>query len=91
MITGIGSVGTTRAVDLQGATPRSSEAVQAAASQAEAVETPRSPAAALAAQGAPVDTDKVAAIRASIAAGTYKIDPKAIAGAMVAQDLAVRA
>lgn len=37
--------------------------------------------------GAPVDTDRVSALRAAIKAGTYKADPQAIAGKMIASDL----
>ena len=37
--------------------------------------------------GAPVDTAKVAAVRAAIAEGRYAVDPKAIADKMVALDL----
>jgi negative regulator of flagellin synthesis FlgM len=45
------------------------------------------PAAELAAQGAPIDTAKVASIREAIANGTYKIDAKAIANRMIELDL----
>ena len=45
------------------------------------------PAAELAAQGAPIDTAKVASIREAIANGTYKIDAKAIAKRMIELDL----
>lgn len=45
------------------------------------------PAAELAAQGAPIDSAKVASIRAAIANGTYKIDAKAIANRMIEMDL----
>jgi len=41
----------------------------------------------LAAQGAPIDTAKVASIREAIANGTYKIDAKAIANRMIELDL----
>ena len=37
--------------------------------------------------GAPVDTAKVAAVRAAIAEGRYPVDPRGIAEAMVALDL----
>jgi negative regulator of flagellin synthesis FlgM len=46
-----------------------------------------SPAADLAAAGPPVDTGKVARIRAAIADGSYRVDPKAVAGRMVDLDL----
>jgi negative regulator of flagellin synthesis FlgM len=40
----------------------------------------------LAAGGPPVDTDRIASLRAAIKAGTYKPDPQAIASAMVDSD-----
>ena len=40
----------------------------------------------LAAEGAPIDSDRIAALRAAIKAGTYRADPHAIASAMVASD-----
>ncbi|WP_165799678.1 flagellar biosynthesis anti-sigma factor FlgM [Sphingomonas oleivorans] len=46
-----------------------------------------SPAADLAASGPPIDSDKIAAIRAAIANGSYRIDPQAIASKMVDLDL----
>lgn len=46
-----------------------------------------SPAATLAAEGAPVDTAKVDRIRAAIADGSYAVDPQAIAAKMIEQDL----
>jgi negative regulator of flagellin synthesis FlgM len=41
----------------------------------------------LAAQDAPVDTSRVAAIRAAIANGSYNVDPDAIAAKMIEIDL----
>jgi len=40
--------------------------------------------------GAPVDTAKVAAVRAAIAEGRYAVDPRAIAEKMIALDLSGR-
>jgi negative regulator of flagellin synthesis FlgM len=40
--------------------------------------------------GAPIDTAKVASVRAAIAEGRYAIDPHAIADKMVSLDLAER-
>ena len=37
--------------------------------------------------GAPVETDKVAALRQAIAEGRYRVDPDAIADRMIAADL----
>lgn len=41
----------------------------------------------MAAEGAPIETDRVAAIRAAIKAGTYTADPEAIAAKMVSLDV----
>ncbi len=49
--------------------------------------TTKGPAARLAAEGPPIDSAKVDAIRAAIADGTYKIDPQAIADRMIDADL----
>ena len=43
--------------------------------------------AALVSQGAPVDTDKVSALRQAIAEGRYRVDPELIADKMIAADL----
>jgi negative regulator of flagellin synthesis FlgM len=40
----------------------------------------------LAAEGAPVDHDRISALKAAIKAGTYRADPHAIASAMVDSD-----
>ncbi|HEY0271481.1 MAG TPA: flagellar biosynthesis anti-sigma factor FlgM [Sphingomonas sp.] len=40
----------------------------------------------LAAGGPPVDTDRIASLRAAIKSGTYRADPGAIASAMVDSD-----
>ena len=45
------------------------------------------PAGRMAAEGAPVDLDRVAAIKAAIASGNYPVDPAAIADRMLALDL----
>ncbi len=41
----------------------------------------------MAAEGAPIETDRVAALRSAIKAGTYKADPQAIATAMINSDI----
>jgi negative regulator of flagellin synthesis FlgM len=51
---------------------------------------PQSTVAALAAQVAPIDTSRVAAIRAGIADGSYRVDPDAIAARMIEDDLPPR-
>lgn len=52
-------------------------------SSAGQVGAPVSPAADMAAQGAPVDGGKVAAIKAAIAEGRYPVDPAKIADAIL--------
>jgi negative regulator of flagellin synthesis FlgM len=56
---------------------------------ASASATSASPAARMAAEGAPVDMDRVAAIKAAIASGNYPVDPAAIAAKMLDLDLPV--
>ena len=46
-----------------------------------------SPAARMAAQGAPVDVDRIGAIKAAIASGNYPVDAEAIAQKMLDLDL----
>ncbi|SEQ58834.1 flagellar biosynthesis anti-sigma factor FlgM [Sphingobium sp. YR768] len=46
-----------------------------------------SPAARMAAEGAPVDMDRIAAIKSAIASGNYPVDANAIADRMVELDL----
>ncbi|MEK7343135.1 MAG: flagellar biosynthesis anti-sigma factor FlgM [Pseudomonadota bacterium] len=46
-----------------------------------------SPAARMAAEGAPVDLDRIAAIKSAIASGNYPVDADAIAERMIALDL----
>jgi negative regulator of flagellin synthesis FlgM len=63
------------------------ESVARAAVRVDAPSQSPSTVAALAAKGAPIDTSRVAAIRAGIADGSYKVDPDAIAARMIADDL----
>ena len=64
---------------------RAAPAAKAAGGSGEArVAAPTTPAADMAAQGAPVDSAKVAAIKAAIAEGRYPVDPAKIADAMIA-------
>lgn len=89
MITAVGPNGIARAIELRG------ESVAQAAPVARtgttntrtAAGAPKSPAAELSALGAPVDSDKVSAIREGIANGTYRVDARAIADRMIALDL----
>ena len=68
-----------------GRTARASSAGSTASASASAGSA--SPAARMAAEGAPVDMDRVAAIKAAIASGNYPVDPAAIADRMLALDL----
>ncbi len=66
---------------------RAGQPAGAAPPVAEADKAPASPATALAASGPPVDADRIAALRAAIADGSYRIDADAIADRMIALDL----
>ncbi len=68
---------------------RSSAAVAPPATAARAAESAAmtSPAARLAQEGAPIDTDKIARIKSAIASGNYPVDADAIADRMVELDL----
>jgi negative regulator of flagellin synthesis FlgM len=59
----------------------------ASAAAASASLASASPAARMASEGAPVDMDKIAAIKAAIASGNYPVDADAIAERMIALDL----
>ncbi len=87
MIDGIGNTGAGRLTLVRGgAAERGAELGKAGESRLRS-EAPASPVAAMAAQGAPVDGAKVAAIRAAIAEGRYPVDPARIAAAMIEVDL----
>ena len=64
----------------------SSEKGSAAVTTSSASSTP---AGRMAAEGAPIDMDRIAAIKAAIASGNYPVDPAAIADKMLALDLPV--
>lgn len=68
-----------------GKTTRASSVGSTASASATAASA--SPAARMAAEGAPVDMDRVAAIKAAIASGNYPVDPAVIADRMIALDL----
>lgn len=87
MVTPIGSLAPSRTVDqLRTEAPKAGVAARAVEADA-GVSAPTNPAAAMAAQGAPIDSAKVASIKAALASGSYRIDPQAIAAKMIAQDL----
>ena len=58
-----------------------------AAAPASAASDVASPAARMAAEGAPVDMDKIAAIKSAIASGNYPVNADAIAERMLELDL----
>ena len=92
MISAIGSSAIARAVQLQTeGTAKSAPAPKASGLKAAVPSILTTPAAELASAGAPVDTDKVAAVRAQIASGNYTIDASAIAKRMMALDLPIKA
>lgn len=94
MINGIGSGGSGRIGHARtGAAGRSSlaSAISGASSDGTAgSEAVSSPAAKLAQLGAPIDAEKIAAIRTAIAEGRYPVDPKAIAAKMIDLDLPLK-
>lgn len=92
MIDGIGKSGAAGRIDIaRSALERSRPAGKLGdALSQDAVSAPATPAAEMAASGAPVDSEKVAAIRAAIAEGRYPVDPDKIADKMLALDLPVR-
>lgn len=88
MIKSVGQQSLASAIELSklregGKTRTSSPAGQTVSSEAAA----SSPAARMAAEGAPVDMDRIAAIKAAIASGNYPVDPERIADRMLALDL----
>ena len=87
MIDGIGK-GPSRLELVRGSTARgvSPGGISAASGEA-GVLGPQSPSAEMASSGAPVDTDKIAAIRSAIAEGRYPVDPDKIAASMLEVDL----
>ncbi len=88
MINAVGPTGIARAIELRSDKVGKSEPVTPTdPAGAQASNQVTTAAAALTAQGAPIDMAKVAAIRAAIANGAYKIDVTAIAERMVAMDL----
>lgn len=86
MVSAIGSSSPQRMMDMIRTAGAKPGAVKTSAASTQSA-APTSPAALLAAEGAPIDTDKVASIKAAIEAGTYEINPRAIADRMIALDL----
>jgi len=88
MINAVGPAGIARTANVRSEGVAKNEPVaKVESADAQASGTITTPAAELAAQGAPIDTAKVASIREAIANGSYKIDAKAIADRMIELDL----
>jgi negative regulator of flagellin synthesis FlgM len=88
MITPVGSAAIARAIELRSkGTAKSAPAATVDQAAPEGAASATTTASEIASQGAPIDTGKIASIRAGIANGSYKIDPKAIADRMIALDL----
>lgn len=89
MVNGIGPTGGSGRVE--GARPQGAQ--RGSAARAEAVRTAGEeaavpqPASELASLGPPVSASAVSDLRARIAAGTYRVDPNAVAAKMIALDL----
>ncbi|WCT73635.1 flagellar biosynthesis anti-sigma factor FlgM [Sphingomonas naphthae] len=87
MIDGLGKVQPPRLDVVRGPEIKKTAAVSGAAAAAtEQADTPK-PAADMAAHGAPVDSAKVARIKAAIADGSYTVNADAIAAKMIEQDI----
>jgi negative regulator of flagellin synthesis FlgM len=80
--TGPGNVAATGAAGGSQGVQKAAPVAQKA--KTDVAETVPNPAAELAASGPPVNTDKVAQVRAAIANGSYNIDIQAIANRMIA-------
>lgn len=88
MIDGIGKAGGGRLELVRGASDRiSAEKVSTVDGDRSGPAGPSTAVGEMAAAGAPVNSDKVAAIRAAIAGGRYPVDPDKIAESMLALDL----
>lgn len=88
MIDGIGkTTGGGRLELVRGSVERGEALAKAGDSLQRQVGSPSSTIADMAASGPPVDSAKVAAIRAAIAEGRYPVDPDKIASSMLALDL----
>ena len=90
MIAALGSAGLIRSTDGSRADGIKRGAVPAKVSAESAATDVSNPVAEMVAEGPPVDTGKVKALRARIASGSYSVDADAIAKAMIATDLPVK-
>ena len=94
MINGIGSSGNSRIGQTRTGTAgrgvAASEISPATTGNVSGSGNVSSPAAKLAQLGAPINAEKIAAIRTAIAEGRYPVDPKAIAARMIDLDLPLK-
>lgn len=91
MIDGIGKAGAGRLELVRGSVDRSQSLAKTGDAVAQRQSAgPGSIISEIASAGAPVDADKVSAIRAAIAEGRYPVDPDKIAASMLALDLPAR-
>lgn len=84
MINSIGPTGTGAADAIRNQAVQKGTPVEKTSLKPEVAQAAPNPAAELAAAGPPVDTDKVAQVRAAIANGSYNLDIQAIANRMIA-------
>ena len=88
MIDGIGKTGAGRLELVRSSVDRAASAAKAGdAVQERQVAGPASASSEMASAGAPVNAEKVAAIRAAISEGRYPVDPDKIAASMIELDL----
>lgn len=71
----------------EGGKTKAAASVESSVETSASAESTATPAARMAAQGAPVDMDRIAAVKAAIASGNYPVDPERIAEKMIALDL----
>jgi negative regulator of flagellin synthesis FlgM len=90
MIKSVGQQNLTAAVELSKLRESGKARFSAVSEKSSASEaTASSPASRMASEGAPIDLDRIAAIKAAIASGNYPVDPERIADRMLALDLPV--
>ena len=87
MINGIGKAGAGRLELVRGSAERGASVEKAGSSTAQREVSGAWSVAAEMAAGAPINSEKVAAIRAAIAEGRYPVDPQKIAASMMELDL----
>lgn len=87
MVTAIGASGLIRPSDMLRSEAAKRGALTKVAADGADKTAPATAVTELVAAGAPIDVDRVTALRQAIAEGRYTIDPQAIANRMIAADL----